>query len=290
MKSFSIRTTQDSEILQLFLLDEIFALHVSRKLLFQGGTCLRWAYAGTRYSEDLDFLAKGLESQEVVRLKSALGKGLEKKVAVQFGPGALEIQAGDRTEGLLHTIRVKYQREGERRKIAVKIEIQEAGWEKAENFVLRQIPEVSRFLLEAVIRVPFGRSVVLCSPAEEILAEKIKCLVKRDYVKGRDLYDIWFLTRTLRISVLPGLVVERTKAYPGKFVARRSLKDFLDTAGNKDFLDALEELHRFLPPGEMGVLRKEGYQGILLAVEKTVGGLLEKGLHERIIACADTSR
>ena len=283
MKAFSSRSIQDLEILQLIILDVIFSLPVSRKLLFQGGTCLRWAYSGTRYSEDLDFLARDLEAREVNELPRTLGKGLEKKLIIQFGPGLMEVSGGGKGRGPFHVLWVKYRREGERRKMAVKIEIQEADWAEAERFVLRQLPEVGRFLLEAAIRVPFGRSVIQCSPVREILAEKIKALVERPYVKGRDLYDIWFMRQTLRVSVSPALVVERTKAYPGKFVPKRSLRTFLSRRTRKERLSALEELHRFIPPEELTTLRKQKFRSVLRAVEETVGELLEKGLHEKII-------
>jgi predicted nucleotidyltransferase component of viral defense system len=283
MKSFSSRSIQDLEILQLIILDVIFSLPVSRKLLFQGGTCLRWAYSGTRYSEDLDFLARDLETREINELRQTLGKGLEKKLIIQFGPGLMEVSGGGKGSGPLHVLWVKYRRQAERRKMAVKIEVQEADWSEAERFVLRQLPEVSRFLLEAAIRVPFGRSVIQCSSVREILAEKIKALVERPYLKGRDLYDIWFMRHTLQVSVPPDLVVERTKAYPGKFVPKRSLHTFLSSKTQKQVLAALEDLHRFIPPEELTIMRKEKFKNVLLAVEETVGQLLEKGLNEKII-------
>jgi predicted nucleotidyltransferase component of viral defense system len=283
MKSFSSRSIQDLEILQLIILDVIFSLPVSRKLLFQGGTCLRWAYSGTRYSEDLDFLARDLETREINELRQTLGKGLEKKLIIQFGPGLMEVSGGGKGSGPLHVLWVKYRRQAERRKMAVKIEVQEADWSEAERFVLRQLPEVSRFLLEAAIRVPFGRSVIQCSSVREILAEKIKALVERPNLKGRDLYDIWFMRHTLQVSVPPDLVVERTKAYPGKFVPKRSLHTFLSSKTQKQVLAALEDLHRFIPPEELTIMRKEKFKNVLLAVEETVGQLLEKGLNEKII-------
>jgi len=283
MKEFSTRTIQDLEILQLLILDEIFAQPVSRNLLFQGGTCLRWVYNGTRYSEDLDFLAKDIKAREIKDLRSTLEKGLQKKLVVQFGPGLLEISGGEKSRAPLHAFWVKYRREGERSKMAVKVEIQEALWADAERSVLRQLPEVSRFLLEAVIRVPFGRSVLQCSPIQEILAEKIKALVERSYLKGRDLYDIWFMRNTLQVSTTPSLVIERTKAYPGKFVSKRSLSTFLNAPARKKLVGALKELQRFVPQDELEMIKEKEHNHILLAVESTIRELLEQGLYERII-------
>jgi predicted nucleotidyltransferase component of viral defense system len=283
MKESSRRVIQDLEILQLLILDEIFAQPLSRNLLFQGGTCLRWVYNGTRYSEDLDFLAMDIKARDIRALRITLEKGLQKKLAVQFGPGHLKMSAGAKSRAPLHAFWVKYRREGERSKMAVKVEIQEALWADAERMVLRQLPEVSRFLLEAVIRVPFGRSVLQCSPVQEILAEKIKALAERPYFKGRDLYDIWFMKSVLQVSTTPDLVIERTKAYPGKFVSKRSLSSFLNAPTRKKVIAALKELQRFVPQDELEMMKDKNYHHILLAVESTIRELLEKGLHERII-------
>lgn len=283
MKEFSFRAVQNLEILQLLILDEIFAQPLSRNLLFQGGTCLRWVYNGTRYSEDLDFLAKGIKAKDIKDLRVDLERGLQKKLTVQFGPGHMEVSGREKSNAWLHTFWVKYRREGERSKMAVKLKIQEADWSDAERMVLRQLPEVSRFLMEAVIRVPFGRSVLQSSPVQEILSEKIKALVERPYLKGRDLYDIWFMTTTLQVSTAPGLVIERTRAYPGKFVPKRDLSSFLNKPARKQLVAALKELQRFVPQDELEMMQGKKYQHVLLAVETTIRELLGKGLHERII-------
>ncbi len=72
------------EILQLLALDAIFSLPFSRKLLFQGGTCLRRVYNGTRYSEDLDFLGESQNKLDVNELQRKLEKILVKRLIVQL--------------------------------------------------------------------------------------------------------------------------------------------------------------------------------------------------------------
>lgn len=283
MKNFSSDILQDHEILQLLILDILFSLPCSKDLVFQGGTCLRWVYNGTRYSEDLDFLARDFTVKNRNEIQRALGSDLRKRALVQFGPGELDLPEQWKERGTLHTLWVRYRHEGRRSKIGVKIEIQEAQWDRAKKTVLRQLPEVGRFLAGTTFRIPFGRSILQSAPAEEILAEKIKALVERPYIKGRDLYDIRFLRETLNLKIEPALVVERTRAYPGPFVPKRSLRDLHSSRAGKALRDALEELHRFVPPEEFGILKEEGYLRILDCLDNTIEELLAKGLDERIL-------
>ena len=48
------KQVKNSEALQLILLDNLYAQSGSEKIIFQGGTALRWVYGGMRFSEDLD--------------------------------------------------------------------------------------------------------------------------------------------------------------------------------------------------------------------------------------------
>ena len=54
MKNYREATIRKAEIAQLIILQQLYSLTGSRELIFQGGTALRWCYAGSRFSEDLD--------------------------------------------------------------------------------------------------------------------------------------------------------------------------------------------------------------------------------------------
>ncbi|MDY6954821.1 MAG: nucleotidyl transferase AbiEii/AbiGii toxin family protein, partial [Thermodesulfobacteriota bacterium] len=56
MATYSERKARTSELLQLVLLDDLYAQSRSERIIFQGGTALRWIYGGARFSEDLDFV------------------------------------------------------------------------------------------------------------------------------------------------------------------------------------------------------------------------------------------
>ena len=53
---YNEKRIKKSELLQLILLDNLYAQTGSESIIFQGGTALRWVYGGMRFSEDLDFV------------------------------------------------------------------------------------------------------------------------------------------------------------------------------------------------------------------------------------------
>ena len=53
---YNEKKIKKSELLQLILLDNLYAQSGSDRIIFQGGTALRWVYGGMRFSEDLDFV------------------------------------------------------------------------------------------------------------------------------------------------------------------------------------------------------------------------------------------
>ena len=52
------KRVKQSEILQLLLLDNLYSQSGSEKIIFQGGTALRWVYGGMRFSEVIDIYSR----------------------------------------------------------------------------------------------------------------------------------------------------------------------------------------------------------------------------------------
>ena len=80
---------KQSEAFQLLLLDGLYALSGSDKIVFQGGTALRWVYGGARFSEYLDFVTH-LTFGRIKELMEMLYKNVQSAATAQFGPGILE--------------------------------------------------------------------------------------------------------------------------------------------------------------------------------------------------------
>ena len=63
-----------SELLQLLLLDNLYAQSGSEHVIFQVGTALRWVYGGMRFSEDLDFVTD-LPKKNIQQILNTTFKG-----------------------------------------------------------------------------------------------------------------------------------------------------------------------------------------------------------------------
>jgi predicted nucleotidyltransferase component of viral defense system len=173
------------EYVHYFVLDYIFKKGMFSNLVFQGGTALRLVYNGLRYSEDLDFIAKdkdrGLFKNihgNIKLLPSYLGKTFsfveKSELIVQkdtplFKRYCLALQtnflpAKDKTN----------------------IEIVSAPSYKNKQVILRRSD------------IPVSPAISVEAP-EEIFSDKIIAFGARQYLKGRDIWDINFMSDTMKI-------------------------------------------------------------------------------------------
>jgi len=166
------------EALQLFALEAIFRDPLSRRLTFQGGTCLRLIYGGGRYSEDLDFVTE-LDPEERKVLLQKISPSLQ--ILGPFFGAELLVRLQKDTETFT---RWKLTLAG---RISLSISVE-----------LARYPAYTLFL--APPRVPADLPslpffVIRAEKEEELLADKVVALAGRGFFKGRDVFDIWFLSR-----------------------------------------------------------------------------------------------
>ena len=165
----------------------------SQGLIFKGGTALRLAYGGNRYSEDLDFNGP----QDISLLQSLWGRvvdGLE-----DFGIGAEMRNAWSSDVGYSFDVSFRgplYDgRNHSKGKVRVDVNRRPEEVESRRELVTSEYDDVRPF-------------VVTVLTLEHLLAEKVRAMVVRG--KPRDLYDIWLL---LRQGVQPdGALIERKLA------------------------------------------------------------------------------
>jgi len=151
-------------------------------LAFHGGTALRFLYATSRYSEDLDFaLERAREQYDFRAYLRAIQSALQ---AEGYG---VEIKANDRKVvhsawvrfgALLYELGLSPHRD---ESLAVKLEVDTN-------------PPASAGLTTTVVR----RHVILQLHHHDrasLLAGKLHASLQRPYLKGRDLYDLlWYLS------------------------------------------------------------------------------------------------
>ena len=119
---YNEKRIKQSELLQLLLLDNLYSQSGSEKLIFQGGTALRWIYGAGRFSEDLDFVT-GLQRKKIESIIAAMKLKMENACTAQFGPGLTEIQIKKSRESAFKLFFV-YRPRTQRERIAVKLEFE----------------------------------------------------------------------------------------------------------------------------------------------------------------------
>lgn len=175
------------EYTHFFVLDYFFKAGLFSHLVFQGGTALKLAYQGVRYSEDLDFVLTRKNSQFLNSLGKrifALATYLDKLL-----PFARDIQ-------------VKMQKDAPNfKRFSLNLDIETLKAKDRTNLEVVNIPSYQHQTM--IIRkevLPVNPAINVETP-QEILSDKFVALGARDYLKGRDIWDIYFILNTLKVSL-----------------------------------------------------------------------------------------
>lgn len=150
-------------------------------IAFHGGTCLRLLYAIPRYSEDLDFaLERGSDAYDF----GALVRRIERNFTAEGY--AVDSQVRDvrpvhsafiRFPGLLHELSLSAQ-PTEVTAITIEIDTRPPAGARCQTTLVRRHVTLNLFHHDRA----------------SLLAGKLHAILDRPYVKGRDLYDLfWYL-------------------------------------------------------------------------------------------------
>jgi predicted nucleotidyltransferase component of viral defense system len=218
------------EYLQYRMLRLIYRSEYGRKLVFLGGTCLRLIHDNPRFSEDLDFDNRGLDT-------------------AQFKELGEEVRAGLTAEGYEVEIDI-------RSKTAYRCKVRFPGLlfkhgmsGHAEQRVLIQFDtEPQRYAYEpelpTISKFGIAMTVPCCSPSL-LLAQKCITILKRPRNKGRDFYDLVFL---LSRGIAPdmGYITQRT----GLESQRAMAQALLDHCAKLDMTAQAEDVRQFVIDAE----------------------------------------
>lgn len=267
MKAFAERHIRRSELFQLILLQHLYSRPESEHLVFQGGSAIRWCHGGERFSEDLDFVTH-LERPALEKLMRSVEAFVTREAIAHFGPGVLTVTPrGRRDEGAVW--RFVFEPQTARDRITVKVEcerMQEEAILATEPRVLGMQKAVSYLIGAGEFRIPRPNSVLVVETPEEILSDKVRALLERPYLKGRDIYDVWHLRDRLRVPVVREVMERKFSCYAAPFTPRRRPAWF--ESNDNELVDAIEmDLRRFLSPEMMEVCRGDMYRRFLDAVK-----------------------
>ena len=275
MKTFDQFRMRQAEIAQLIVLQCLFSLKESREIFFQGGTAIRWFFGGLRFSEDLD-LVSPWSSEKAAMMVDSAAEQIRRYMVANFGPGNFFLKPKKSRVGS-YRVFLDYAPAEKRQKVSVKVEFEQlAGGMKpeAEKIILQSAPAVGYFLREVGFGSAGAAVIINVEKAEEILTDKLRALMERPYTKGRDFFDVWFLTKTLGVRPDPEGLVRKLSMYAVPFTEKTPAAFYaeLDKLSPKDRKALSGEIHqdlsRFLEAHTLEVLARENYRDLLVAVQE----------------------
>lgn len=176
-------------VLGWFLLGLAQAPDLLQAMVFKGGTALRKAYfPDYRFSEDLDFtVIRPAEEQYLQAMAEAVCHYVKSASGVRMSI-ALWKQTRDVTDEEAYRVRLAYV--GPLGQIGTEPSRITLDLTRYERLVL---PAVQRPIVHPYSDAPAEPRYVPTYALEEMLAEKLRALLRRCY--PRDLYDVWFLLK-----------------------------------------------------------------------------------------------
>ncbi len=259
---------RQSEVLQLLLLDALYGHSGSQHIVFQGGTALRWVYGGSRFSEDLDFVTS-LPLDKIQSILKAVTTKAYRACVAQFGAGRPEQQIKGNRATAFKTFFI-YRPDLQRERIAVKLEFESLkpaltpGFQK---YVFRDLPQVSRLITLGYLFLPYSSTIILVETPDEILTDKIRSLYERQYLKGRDIFDLWWIVNQLGTSINWRVLENKLSMYQVPFHPARGLDFFQRAESLPEIENALKtDLPRFIPPDILSAYQAEGFKRFILTL------------------------
>jgi len=279
---------QEGALLQLILLHTLYSQSGSDQLIFQGGTALRWIYGGQRASEDLDFVSSMPPSQFRKLLNHALPQTRHLALS-QFGAGVFEEKPRHASFGSFRTF-ILFRPNTQREKINIRIEVEQnqSNQSPAQRKIpMMDCPSVFNVMKEGLLTLPYSSSIFVVETPEEILTDKLRALYERPYLKGRDLYDLWFLHSMLGARTHLEQLDRKLKSYVRPFRVTQKAAFFLKKNSKKQLLDTLEtDLRRFLPLSVYKVLETSNFAPIFQSIEDILHPLIREGLEDLLSSYA----
>jgi len=208
------------EYIQIVFLNYLFQEKKAEHLTFKGGTALRLLYNSPRFSEDLDFNSD-LNPNEIRKLLNTVIINTSKLV------DNIELKELETIQGFSSKIYFKSDISSMPLTIKLDFSFRESSIDEIKKTITTELPVQIYSLINVF-------------SAKEILAEKIRTLFQR--VKGRDIYDIWFLLN-IQTPLDLNMINKKLELINKKF----DYNELLDVLNNFEQKQLEKDLFKFLP-------------------------------------------
>ena len=274
------RIIRNTELLQIHLLDNLYAISGSEYIMLQGSSAIRWVHGGTRFAEDLDF-ATHLPADTLSGLLIRLQSKVRNACISQFGPGKLEQTSKGKSADSLKTLFV-FRPEAGHERIVVKMNFEMLMTDQdpaAGKYILRDLTAVRDIISRDSLILPYSSSIILAEIPVQILADKVRTLYETDYVKGCDIYDIWWIHRKLNINPSWDRTRETLALYRSPFIPVRQADYFQKTQSHKEIISALKtDLPGLIPSDVHEQYESQDFVDFIESVSLVTRSLLDQGM------------
>jgi predicted nucleotidyltransferase component of viral defense system len=257
-----------AHVMQIGLIDEIFDADVwtPEDIVFQGGTSIHVVWGSPRYSEDLDFMVSVDRSRDIERVMARAVRNIGQRMLLSLPGGQLAMKspkADSGAEGEVLAYQVVWSHPSKQGVVKVKTEFFTVAPERIRDYK-REVRRHSPDLRAVASRPEFSgfdvsdlrvRSMIPAAHPESIYGDKLVAMAKRQYVKQRDFFDLWWLATQMGGAVDltdPAQLYEAVRRsaacyrYSDEEIAE-GMNLFLETPA--EAADEIEEnLKAFLPP------------------------------------------
>ena len=170
------------ENIEIEILDGLSRSELSERVIFYGGTAIRLAYNGPRFSEDLDFIFENHHKQDAQELENIL-----KNVSTNNEGIIIEevLEKRNTLFGLIHISNSLL-----KHSIRIKIEISKKSHEQKSEYLMLSSP--------CSILNPIVKTSILNS----LIQNKLLAIKHRN--EPRDWFDLWFMSKKTNSIHKPG--------------------------------------------------------------------------------------
>jgi len=222
------------EFLQILFLNKLYKNEKSSQVFFKGGTAIHFLFGAPRFSEDLDFTVTYSEN-EFLSLINLIFKEFVKEGEFSF--------------------KERKTITGKRFLLTANHDVLPYATFINLDFSFREkVIQPSKSTIDTPYPVIFTSFIYHLS-SEEICAEKIRALLTRK--KGRDLFDLWFLT-SQGVAINNVIVKEKLKYYQKTNYTNTELLNSIKKISEKEFET---DMKPFIPIDDRNKL-KERYEYI----------------------------
>ncbi len=225
------------EYIQALILNFLFEEDMFKYIVLQGGTAIKFFYKGVRYSDDIDFVLRNKNTyafNEINKKMKKISGFIERNIPI-VKKSEFRIQKED-------PLIIRY---------LLISDIEILKMKDRTRIEIGLVPSYSyQICFLKTEYLPFSAAVAV-ETSEEILSDKVVAFGGRNYLKGRDIWDMYFLRKNFEIAQIKRvneLVDKKIDDYLiGRKRFRVAFKNNLLLLQQKGEKIMIEEMEKYLP-------------------------------------------